>query len=227
MVLSPKTTSLDVLVREIEVEAAEQAKNGGVVLTTSFSKEDQILTWAVVQSGAEVEVVSLDTGYLFPATRKTWEETQVHFGMEIRSLNPDREDVESLEGLDRIYQSVEARKECCGIRKIRPLRAALAGKGAWLTGLRRAHSPNRASMERREQDAAWGILKVHPLLDWDDGALDSAVAATGVPVNPLHAMGYPSIGCAPCTRPVLPHEDARAGRWWWEQSAKECGLHRG
>lgn len=227
MVLSPKTTSLDVLVREIEAEASEQAGQGGVVLTTSFSKEDQILTWAVAQSGADVEVVSLDTGYLFPATRQTWEKTQEYFGMEIRSLTPDLEDVKSLGGLERIYQSVDSRKLCCGIRKIQPLRAALAGKGTWLTGLRRSHSPNRASMERRERDVAWEIVKFHPLLDWEDSALESAVSATGVPVNPLHAMGYPSIGCAPCTRPVLPHEDARSGRWWWEQSSKECGLHRG
>lgn len=227
MVLAPNTTSLDVLVREIETIATEQLKSGGVVLTTSFSKEDQILTWAVMEGGADVEVVSLDTGYLFPATRQTWEATQLHFGREIRALRPNEAEVVSLDGLDRIYQSTEGRKQCCSVRKIQPLRAALAGKGAWLTGLRRAHSPNRAAMERRERDAAWGILKFHPLLEWDDGMLDSAVASTGVPVNPLYSMGYPSIGCAPCTRPVLPHEDPRAGRWWWENSSKECGLHRG
>ena len=227
MVLSRRVTVLDALVREISAEVSAQADAGGVVLTTSFSMEDQVLTWAVAESGAEVDVVSLDTGFLFPATVETWKRTEAHFGMKVRSLKPDAEAASELGALERIYEGVDARKQCCSVRKIQPLRKALAGKGVWLTGLRRAQSSNRASMEKREQDAHWGILKVHPLLEWDDAQLDAAVAATGVPVNPLHKMGYPSIGCAPCTRPVLPHEDARSGRWWWEQSSKECGLHRG
>ena len=227
MVLSRRVSVLDALVRDIEAEVMAQADTGGVVLTTSFSKEDQVLTWAVAESGAEVDVVSLDTGFLFPATAETWKQSEVHFGLKVRSLKPDEEAVTGLGALERIYEGVDARKQCCSVRKIQPLRRALAGKGAWLTGLRRVQSPNRATMEKREKDAGWDILKVHPLLEWDDATLDAVVSATGVPVNPLHKMGYPSIGCAPCTRPVLPHEDARAGRWWWEQSSKECGLHRG
>ena len=227
MVLSRRATVLDALVRDIEAEVAAQTDAGGVVLTTSFSKEDQVLTWAVAESGAEVDVVSLDTGFVFPATVETWKQSEAHFGLKVRSLKPDEEAVTGLGELERIYEGVDARKQCCSVRKIQPLRKALSGKGAWLTGLRRAQSPNRASMEKREHDANWDIVKVHPLLEWDDATLDAVVSATGVPVNPLYKMGYPSIGCAPCTRPVLPHENARAGRWWWEQSSKECGLHRG
>lgn len=200
------------------------------VLTTSFSKEDQLLTWAVVESGLDVDLVSLDTGCLFPATVQTWKQTEALLGTTIRALRPAAEDVQAFEegaGLEGIYASSEGRKSCCHFRKIKPLRLACAGKNWWLTGLRKAHSANRSGMTIVEEAPDWGLRKFHPVLDWSDAVLDSAVKWTGVPVNPLYSLGYASIGCAPCTRPVLPGEDVRAGRWWWEQSSKECGLHRG
>ena len=201
-----------------------------VVLTTSFSMEDQILTWAVLKAGLDVDLVSLDTGCLFPATRQTWKATEDHFGVEIRALLPDPKEVVDFKkssGLSSIYESVESRKACCAMRKIRPLKAACEGKDWWITGLRSNQSANRAQMSNIEDAPGWGLKKFHPLLNWSDQEVETALVKTGVPVNPLYAMGYSSIGCAPCTRPVLPHEDARAGRWWWEQSSKECGLHRG
>ena len=200
------------------------------ILTTSFSKEDQVLTWAVLAAGLDVDIVSLDTGCLFPATRQTWKATEDHFGIEIRALLPNPKEVAKFQaekGLSSIYQDLSSRKGCCGMRKIRPLQLACEGKSWWLTGLRRDQSPNRSSIEMVEDAPDWGLQKFHPLIDWSDEALDSALVHTGVPVNPLYSLGYASIGCAPCTRPVLPGEDPRAGRWWWEQSSKECGLHKG
>lgn len=226
MVASTIVSALDALTAELSSTLGSNHEEG-CILTTSFSKEDQILTWAVLQTDLPVDIVSLDTGCLFPATRQTWVETEAHFGVEIRSLKPHPEDVESLGGLSNIYVDPSARKACCSARKILPLRRACADKGWWLTGLRKAHSPNRAGLSKVEVDDQWGLTKFHPLLDWDDVTLEAAVSSTGVPVNPLYALGYASIGCAPCTRPVLPGEDVRAGRWWWEHSSKECGLHRG
>ena len=226
MVVSSVMSSLDQLVLDMRA-TLDGAESGNIILTTSFSKEDQLLTWAALKSGLDVEIVSLDTGCLFPATRQTWAETEAHFGSKIRALKPAATDVSALGELSEIYVSGAARKACCSARKILPLKKACAGKDWWLTGLRKAHSSNRSGMDKVELDKNWGLHKYHPLLDWSDAALEAAVLATEVPVNPLYNMGYASIGCAPCTRPVLPGEDVRAGRWWWEQSSKECGLHRG
>lgn len=201
-----------------------------VLFTTSFSKEDQVLTWAIAGSGLDVEMVSLDTGCLFPATLETWSRTEAHFGLTIRRLTPEQSEVADFEsggGMQSIYLSDGERKRCCGIRKLAPLREACSGKSWWITGLRGGHSSNRSNMDMVEDAPEWGLKKFHPLLDWDDEMIEAAVEATGVPVNPLHALGYPSIGCAPCTRPVLPGEAVRSGRWWWEASSRECGLHRG
>lgn len=201
-----------------------------VLFTTSFSKEDQVLTWAIAGSGLDVEMVSLDTGCLFPATLETWSRTEAHFGLTIRRLTPEQSEVADFEsggGMQSIYLSDGERKRCCGIRKLAPLREACSGKSWWITGLRGGHSSNRSNMDMVEDAPEWDLKKFHPLLDWDDEMIEAAVEATGVPVNPLHALGYPSIGCAPCTRPVLPGEAVRSGRWWWEASSRECGLHRG
>lgn len=218
------------LFRELETVLGKDITPERAVLTTSFSKEDQLLTWAVLEAGLDVQLVSLDTGCLFPATQQTWRATEHHFGIEIEALHPERKANGALshfEGTTSIYSSVEARKSCCHLRKIEPLKKACAGKEWWLTGLRKAQSGNRSAMPKIEDAPDWGLKKFHPLLDWSDESLEAAVAMSGVPINPLYSMGYKSIGCAPCTRPVLPGEDARAGRWWWEQSSKECGLHRG
>ena len=225
MVVASVVSSLDALVLDLKHTLPDGGH--GCILTTSFSKEDQVLTWAVLESGLDVEIVSLDTGCLFPATRQTWSDTETHFCITIRSLVPDPNELGGLGELSAIYGEPSARKACCSVRKIQPLKRACAGKSWWLTGLRKAHSSNRAGMEKVEADSAWNLSKYHPLLDWDDATVEAAVSATKVPINPLYGLGYASIGCAPCTRPVLPGEDVRAGRWWWEQSSKECGLHRG
>jgi phosphoadenosine phosphosulfate reductase len=230
MVSQSATSSLDSLVSSLQQTLDNKAWKGKILLTTSFSHEDQLLTWAVMESGLSVEMVSLDTGLLFPATLQTWKETEAHFEVSIRSLVPDKSEVDSFNqerGLSSIYQDVGARKSCCSMRKIVPLKQACQGMEWWLTGLRKSHSENRAGMTAVEPAPEWGVQKFHPLLDWTDAQISAAVKWTGVPVNPLYKMGYSSIGCAPCTRPVLPGESPRAGRWWWEQSAKECGLHRG
>ena len=221
---------LDQLQGRLRDALGESCSSETVLFTTSFSKEDQVLTWAIAGSGLDVEMVSLDTGCLFPATLETWSRTEAHFGLTIRRLTPVSSEVEAFEadgGMQAIYLSDGERKRCCGMRKLAPLREASAGKSWWITGLRGGHSANRSAMDMVEDAPEWGLRKFHPLLDWDDDMIEAAVVATGVPVNPLHALGYPSIGCAPCTRPVLPGEAVRAGRWWWEASSRECGLHRG
>ena len=221
---------LDQLQGRLRDALGESCSSETVLFTTSFSKEDQVLTWAIAGSGLDVEMVSLDTGCLFPATLETWSRTEAHFGLTIRRLTPVLSEVEAFEasgGMQSIYLSDGERKRCCGMRKLAPLREASAGKSWWITGLRGGHSANRSAMDMVEDAPEWGLKKFHPLLDWDDDMIEAAVVATGVPVNPLHALGYPSIGCAPCTRPVLPGEAVRAGRWWWEASSRECGLHRG
>lgn len=223
-------TLLDDLQCRLHDVLGESATPETVLFTTSFSKEDQILTWAIVEARFDVDMVSLDTGCLFPATQQTWAETEAHFGQSIRRLVPNPETVKAFEadgGMQSIYLSDQERKRCCGMRKLAPLKEAAAGKDWWITGLRGGHSENRSAMDMVEQAPEWGLRKFHPVLDWEEAMVDAALAATGVPVNPLYAMGYPSIGCAPCTRPVLPGESNRAGRWWWESSSRECGLHRG
>lgn len=223
-------TLLDDLQCRLHDVLGESASPETVLFTTSFSKEDQILTWAIVEARLDVDMVSLDTGCLFPATQQTWTKTEAHFGRSIRRLVPNSATVEAFEaegGMQSIYLSDVERKRCCGMRKLVPLKEAAAGKDWWITGLRGGHSENRSAMDMVEQAPEWGLRKFHPVLDWEEAMVDAALAATGVPVNPLYAMGYPSIGCAPCTRPVLPGESNRAGRWWWESSSRECGLHRG
>lgn len=223
-------TLLDDLQCRLHDVLGESVSPETVLFTTSFSKEDQVLTWAIVEARLDVDMVSLDTGCLFPATQQTWTETEAHFGRSIRRLVPNSATVEAFEaegGMQSIYLSDVERKRCCGMRKLVPLKEAAAGKDWWITGLRGGHSENRSAMDMVEQAPEWGLRKFHPVLDWEEAMVDAALAATGVPVNPLYAMGYPSIGCAPCTRPVLPGESNRAGRWWWESSSRECGLHRG
>jgi phosphoadenosine phosphosulfate reductase len=151
------------------------------------------------------------------------------YGLEIETFFPERARVESLEstkGYFSFKQSIEARKECCGIRKVEPLRRALAGREAWVTGLRREQSVTRTEVQAVSADADHGLIKVNPLVRWSGKEVWAYIKANGVPYNALHDRGYPSIGCAPCTRAVKPYEDERAGRWWWESPEnRECGLH--
>lgn len=199
------------------------------VFTTSLGKEDQVLTALVAAHGASISTTTLQTGRLFAETLALIETTEHRFGLSIARFEPDPGDVDAYVaayGLNGFYDSVKARKACCDVRKIRPLARALAGADAWVTGLRRAQSTNRTDTPFAEFDTARNLIKLNPLADVSDVALEELIAQHHVPVNPLHARGFPSIGCDPCTRAIKPGEHERAGRWWWEQgSSQECGLH--
>ena len=155
--------------------------------------------------------------------------TRAKYKLDIDMFAPDTEAVQTYvntHGINAFYNSVELRKGFCGVRKIEPLRRSLAGAQVWVTGLRAAQSDNRADLPRLEEDALTGLIKFHPLRAWDDAQLRGYLNEYNVPVNPLHNQGFVSIGCAPCTRAIEEGEHPRAGRWWWEQSKKECGLHQ-
>lgn len=197
--------------------------------STSFGMEDQVVTHAIAESGAPVRVFTLDTGRLFEETQAVFATTRERYGVHIETFFPDPralQDYVSANGPNGFYDSVELRVECCRIRKVEPLGRALKGAGAWITGLRRGQSSNRSDLPFAEWDEQHGLVKVHPLLDWSDARLEAHVRERNISVNRLHAKGFPSIGCAPCTRAVPPGQDPRSGRWWWEDKTKrECGLH--
>lgn len=203
--------------------------DGPLVFTTSFGLEDQALTHLIVASGIDVRFVTLDTGRLFPETYGVWVATEQKYGIRVVGYYPTTEDIENLvitQGVDGFYFSPDARKACCGVRKLEPLRRALLGAGGWITGLRAEQSPNRQGMGFVGYEADRGLLKANPLLDWTRDQVAALVKEADIPASPLHARGFLSIGCAPCTRAVAPGEPERAGRWWWEdEAAKECGLH--
>ncbi len=202
---------------------------GRIAFSTSLGLEDQAVLDGIVAAGADIDVFTLDTGRHFAETLDTIVASEMHYGRRIRVVFPDAADVEAFvadAGLNGFRWSLDARKACCDVRKVRPLRRALAGAGGWITGLRRGQASGRAQVPFAEVDAGFGLLKLNPIADWSLEQLEAYVAARAVPVNALHAQGFPSIGCQPCTRAVQPGEDIRAGRWWWEQAdGKECGLH--
>ncbi|MBL0936832.1 MAG: phosphoadenylyl-sulfate reductase [Rhizobiaceae bacterium] len=204
---------------------------GRKVFTTSLGIEDQIIAAAIARSGTagSIEIVTLDTGRLFDETRALIDETERRFALAIERYRPAPIDVETYTaryGLNGFYDSVEARHACCDIRKLRPLALALDRAAVWITGVRRGQSGARAETPLAEWDAPRGLLKVNPLADLTLDEISAYASRHGVPLNPLHARGYPSIGCAPCTRAIKPGEPERAGRWWWEQDqTRECGLH--
>jgi phosphoadenosine phosphosulfate reductase len=202
---------------------------GPIAFSTSLGIEDQAILHAIAATGARVDVFTLDTGRLFPETIETIERSERRYGLRIRVMAPEAGDVERLVARDGIMGfrlSVEARKACCEVRKVRPLRRALVGAGSWITGLRRGQSAGRGSVPFAAWDGEHRLVKISPLADWTLDRLEAYIAANDVPVNPLHAKGFPSIGCQPCTRAIGPGEDMRAGRWWWEvEDGKECGLH--
>src|SRR5690606_21022467 len=197
--------------------------------STSFGWEDQVITHIIFRNNLPIRVFTLETGRLFTDTYYVWNHTLEMYGQQIEAYYPDTEAVQrmaSKKGPNSFYESVENRKECCGIRKVEPLKRALAGNLCWITGIRAEQSANREHMEPVEWDEANQILKFHPIFDWTLDQVKEYVKEHNVPYNPLHDKGFPSIGCAPCTRAVREGEDFRAGRWWWEdQSKKECGLH--
>jgi phosphoadenosine phosphosulfate reductase len=203
--------------------------NGRVVFTTSFGLEDQAITHAIAASGVPVEIATLDTGRLFAETYDLWAATEERYGLRIAAFVPKGDALETLlgrQGVNGFRASVEARKACCGVRKVEPLRRALQGAAGWITGLRAGQSPHRAATPFRQHDPVHRILKFSPLADWSRSDVERFVADNRVPYSPLHDRGFPSIGCAPCTRAVRVGEPERAGRWWWEEEdKKECGLH--
>ena len=201
-----------------------------VALATSLGIEDMVLTDLIARHALPISVFTLDTGRLPEETLALIDEVNARYGLRIDVYYPDAAPLEAYvaaNGVNGFYRSVELRQGCCAIRKTEPLRRALAGKGAWITGLRRAQSVTRRDVPFEEFDALHGLPKFNPLADWSEEDAWSYVEAHAVPYNALHDRGYPSIGCAPCTRPVAHDDDIRAGRWWWEEPEhKECGLHR-
>jgi phosphoadenosine phosphosulfate reductase len=210
--------------------AARAEIPGQVVFTTSFGIEDQAITHAIFAQDFAIQVVTLDTGRLFPETHEVWAETERRYGRRIHALLPEHRSVEAWverNGIDGFRSSVEARRECCALRKVEPLGRALAGARGWITGVRAEQSADRAMMPYASVEPLHRLLKLNPLLDWTRDRVLGFVHDHHIPYNSLHDRGFLSIGCAPCTRAVAPGEPERAGRWWWEQEEKkECGLHR-
>lgn len=198
------------------------------VLASSLSAEDMVLTDAIARARAPIAVFVLDTGRLHADTLNLISVVKAHYGIDVSVYAPDPAAVgQYVEryGRDAFYGDLELRQRCCEIRKVRPLRRALAGKRAWITGQRRDGN-TRARLAMREHDAVHQIEKFNPLVEWSEAQVWEYLREHRVPYNRLYDQGYRSIGCAPCTRPILPHEDIRAGRWWWEGAdKKECGLH--
>lgn len=200
-----------------------------VVFSTSFGQEDQVITDFIGQNQLPITVFTLDTGRLFQETYDVFHKTVKKYKMEIKTYFPDTAAVEALlneKGPNSFYDSVENRKECCFIRKVAPLTKALKGNAIWITGLRAEQSDNRSDLNFFEYDAHFDIIKFNPLLKWTLPQVEEYLEKNNVPQNSLHKQGFVSIGCAPCTRAILPGEDIRAGRWSWESSHKECGLHQ-
>jgi phosphoadenosine phosphosulfate reductase len=195
----------------------------------SFGAEDMVLMDLIAKHARGIDVFTLDTGRLPEETQALLDQAREKYPISIRVYFPDAALVESWveqNGANAFYRSVAQRKQCCHIRKVLPLARALEGKRAWVTGLRREQSAARQTLEFKEWDEAHGIPKFNPMADWSVDDVWNYIREHGVPYNALHDRGYPSIGCAPCTRAIQPGEDIRAGRWWWEDAnAKECGLH--
>ena len=201
---------------------------GEVVFSSSLGQEDQVLTDAICRHNTGIQIFTIDTGRLFAETYELMERTTARYKRNILVYFPAAEDVEAFvneKGVNSFYESVENRKQCCHIRKVKPLNRALKGAKVWITGLRSEQSVNRTGMPLIEWDEGRQLYKFNPLLHWTFEEVLEYIRQHNVPYNPLHDKGFVSIGCAPCTRAIEPGEDIRAGRWWWESSQKECGLH--
>jgi phosphoadenosine phosphosulfate reductase len=202
---------------------------GKVVFSTSFGIEDQVVTAMIAAQKASIDIFTLDTGRMFAETYSTWSHTIEKYGVKITACYPEENALQEFittHGPNSFYEAVELRKQCCFLRKVVPLKKALANYSIWITGIRAAQSNNRDDMPIVEWDEVNRIIKFHPLLYWSFEEVTAYVKKYEVPYNPLHDKGFVSIGCAPCTRAIKEGEDFRAGRWWWEDnSKKECGLH--
>jgi len=201
---------------------------GKVVFSSSLGQEDQVLTDAIFKNNLPVTIFTIDTGRLFNETYELLDRTNARYKKNIQVYFPEAADVEEFvvnKGINSFYESVDNRKECCHIRKVKPLNRALKGAAVWITGLRAEQSNNRHDMPMIEWSEEKMLYKFNPLIKWTYADMMDYINKFNVPYNRLHDKGFISIGCAPCTRAIEPGEDARAGRWWWETSQKECGLH--
>ena len=210
-------------------DALIELKLGKMAFSTSFGQEDQVLTDFIFRSDYPITIFTLDTGRLFEETYEVYHRTVNKYDKLIEPYFPDAKKVEALlakKGPNSFYSSVENRKECCGIRKIDPLQKALREVDLWITGLRGGQSHFRENFDLFQYDTSFGLIKFNPLVYWSLEEVTAYLEQYNVPQNSLHKKNYPSIGCAPCTRPVEQGEDIRSGRWWWENSKKECGLHQ-
>jgi phosphoadenosine phosphosulfate reductase len=211
--------------------AAAVTYGDGLKLACSFGAEDVVLLDLIAQHKLPISVFVLDTGRLHQETYDLWEQLNQRYGIKIVAYTPQTEPLQQLlqlKGPGSFYHSIENRRECCHLRKVEPLSRALADATGWITGQRREQSVTRASLPKLETDTAHnGIAKLNPLADWTETQVWDYIKANRVPYNKLHDQGFPSIGCAPCTRAIQPGENLRAGRWWWENpEQKECGLHK-
>jgi phosphoadenosine phosphosulfate reductase len=203
--------------------------SGSVCFSTSFGQEDQVITDIIAKNNFAISIFTLDTGRLFQETYDVFEKTLIKYNKKIGVYFPDATAVENMlkeKGPNSFYESIDNRKECCAIRKVAPLKKALLGNNVWITGLRAEQSYSRNDMQVFEYDSTFDIIKYNPLLKWTFDEVENYLTENAVPQNVLHKKGFISIGCAPCTRAIAAGEDIRAGRWWWETSHKECGLHQ-
>lgn len=202
---------------------------GQIVFSTSFGWEDQVITHMIFANDIPIEVFTLETGRLFPETYYVWNRTLEIYNKPIKAYFPQAEAIQQFvnaNGPNSFYESVENRKQCCYLRKLEPLKRALDGNKLWVTGIRSEQSLNRHDMANLEWDEQNQMIKFHPIFFWSLDEVKAYIKKNNIVYNTLHDKGFPSIGCAPCTRAVREGEDFRAGRWWWEdQSKKECGLH--
>ncbi|HUM97825.1 MAG TPA: phosphoadenylyl-sulfate reductase [Chitinophagaceae bacterium] len=201
---------------------------GEVAFSSSMGQEDQVITDVIYKNNIPIRIFTIDTGRLFSETYELIEKTNARYRQHIEIFFPESEGVEKYvkaNGVNGFYETVEKRKACCYIRKVKPLQRALKDVRIWITGLRSAQSENRKEMESVEEDFSFNLFKLNPLIHWSYQEVLDYLNEHIVPYNPLHNKGFISIGCQPCTRAIEPHEDPRAGRWWWEDSHKECGLH--
>ncbi len=204
--------------------------NDKIALASSLGAEDQVLTQMVTSISKCARIFTLDTGRLFSETYELIDRTSKKYKTNLEVYFPKSEPVEKMvrkKGINLFYDSIENRKECCYNRKIEPLKRAFEGLDAWICGLRAEQSVTRTDIKLVEWDENNNILKINPLANWTEKEVWDYIKDKGIPYNPLHDKGYPSIGCQPCTRAILPGEDIRAGRWYWENpDTKECGLHK-
>ena len=203
---------------------------GNIALSSSMSIEDQVLTEMVIQIDADTRIFTLDTGRLFPETYDLIDRTSKKYKKNIEIYFPEHNEVENMvkeKGINLFYSSIANRKLCCDIRKLRPLARAMKNLKVWITGLRKEQSITRVDMKMIEWDENNDLLKINPLINWTEDDVWQRIKEKNIPYNPLHKKGYVNIGCQPCTRAILPGEDSRAGRWWWENpETRECGLHK-